>query len=89
VPAMTEAGMPGFVYDTWFGIIGPAKLPARIVDRWVADLGKILREPDTVERMLKSGSDPAPSTSAEFLALMKAEYPRYAKLIKQANLRID
>ena len=55
----------------------------------MADLGKILREPDTVERMLKSGSDPAPSTSAEFLALMKAEYPRYAKLIKQANLRID
>ena len=89
VPPMTEAGLPGFVYDTWFGIIGPAKLPARIVDRWVADLGKILREPDTVERMLKSGSDPAPTNAAEFLALMKAEYPRYAKLIKQANLRID
>jgi len=89
VPAMTEAGMPGFVYDTWFGIIGPAKLPVAIVDRWVADLGKILREPDTVERMLKSGSDPAPTNAAEFLALMKAEYPRYAKLIKQANLRID
>jgi tripartite-type tricarboxylate transporter receptor subunit TctC len=89
VPAMTEAGMPGFVYDTWFGIIGPAKLPVAIVDRWVADLGKILREPDTVERMLKSGSDPAPTNAAEFLALMKAEYPRYAKLIKQANLRIE
>jgi len=89
VPAMTESGMPGFVYDTWFGIIGPAKLPVAIVDRWVADLGKILREPDTVERMLKSGSDPAPTNAAEFLALMKAEFPRYAKLIKQANLRID
>jgi tripartite-type tricarboxylate transporter receptor subunit TctC len=89
VPTMTEAGMPGFTYDTWFGIIGPARLPASVVDRWATDLGRILREPETVERMLKSGSDPAPGTPAEFLALMKAEYPRYAKLIKQANLRTD
>jgi tripartite-type tricarboxylate transporter receptor subunit TctC len=89
VPPMTEAGLPGFVYDTWFGIVGPAKLPATVVDRWSTDLGRILREPDTIERMQKSGSDPAPGTPAEFLALMKAEYPRYAKLIKQANIRVD
>ena len=42
-----------------------------------------------IRRSTKSGSDPAPTNAAEFLALMKAEYPRYAKLITQANLRID
>lgn len=89
VPPMTEAGLPGFIYDTWFGIIGPPRLPAAIVERWHTDLGRLLRDADVVERMQKSGSDPAPSTPAEFLALMKAEYPRYAKLIKQANLRVD
>ncbi|MBC7780364.1 MAG: tripartite tricarboxylate transporter substrate binding protein [Proteobacteria bacterium] len=89
VPAMTDAGMPGFIYDTWFGIIGPAKLPAPVVERWTTDVARALKEPEMVERMLRSGSDPAPSSPAQFLELMRTEYPRYAKLIKQANLKIE
>jgi large subunit ribosomal protein L13 len=71
-----HTGHPGGVKEITPKATLAGKHPERLLER-------------AVERMLKSGSDPAPSTSAEFLALMKAEYPRYAKLIKQANLRID
>jgi tripartite-type tricarboxylate transporter receptor subunit TctC len=87
VPTTAEAGMPELVVMTWYGMFAPAGVRSEAVERINGELGKILRAPDVVSQLNKVGLDPTPSTPAEFAKFVRAEYDRWAKVIKEAHIK--
>jgi tripartite-type tricarboxylate transporter receptor subunit TctC len=87
VPTTAEAGMPQLVVTTWYGLFAPANVRADAVERLNAELGKILRAPDVVSQLDKVGLDPTPGTPAEFAKFVRTEYDRWAKVIREANIK--
>ena len=90
VPTAEEAGLPGYVVTTWYGVFAPAGTPPAIVRRLHAELVKALRTPDVHEKLQGIGADGSVSKSpAEFAALVRADTARYAKIARENGLRID
>jgi tripartite-type tricarboxylate transporter receptor subunit TctC len=89
VPTFTQAGLPGYEVKSWQGILAPAKTPKPIIDRLAQELARILRTPEVSETLLTMGADPLISTPEQFAALIKTDLVRYAKLIKNANIRLE
>jgi tripartite-type tricarboxylate transporter receptor subunit TctC len=80
VPTMQEAGLPGYVYDPWFGLLAPAGTPKPIVDAVNTAILAAAKQPDLIERFNKLGVDLATSTPEEFTALVKSDTERFTKL---------
>lgn len=89
IPTISESGAPGFYVLSWFGIIGPARLPQEIVRRLNADLRAILEAADLRERFFATGLEPAPTTPEEFGNIIKSEISRWAKVIKDAGIKVE
>jgi len=90
VPTAVEAGLPGYVVTTWYGVFAPAATPPAIVKRLHADLVTAMRTPDVHEKLQGIGADGSVSKSpAEFAALVRADTARYAKIARDNGLRID
>ena len=81
--------VPGFEAVNWYGVFLPAGTPKPVVDKLHADVLKALQHPDTKKRMLDSGIVAVWSTPEQFLAFQKAEIQKWAKVIKDANIRIE
>ena len=89
VPTVAEAGVQGFDVRSWQGILAPSRTPVQIVDRLSKEFGRILRLPEVRDNFLTMGADVFVSTPAEFAQLIKVDLGRYAKLIKDANIKLD
>ena len=92
VPAMPEAGFPGFSEvgsDLWFGIVGPAGIPAPVVTRLNRALIQALRSTEVRERVALQGFELWTSTPEEFAAVIRADRDRWGKLVKASGARID
>jgi tripartite-type tricarboxylate transporter receptor subunit TctC len=87
VPTMAEAGMPGFVSETYFGLLGPVGLPKSIIGKINAETVKILKTEEVRNRYLQNGAEPAPSTPDEFLRVQLAELARVQKVIKDIGIK--
>jgi tripartite-type tricarboxylate transporter receptor subunit TctC len=88
VPTVAEAGLPAAEHVAWFGMFAPAGTPKGLVNKLVADLNSILRDPQTRQRFLLQGADPVDDSSPEaFMKLLRSENVRFAKLIKEANIQ--
>jgi len=90
VPTMEEAGFKGFDISQWQGILAPGGTPKAIVDRLNAEIAKALRTPELHERLVTQGGNEIVSGSPEDLAeLIKSDLRKYAKLIRDANIRVE
>ena len=90
VPTAVEAGLPGYVVITWYGVFAPAGTPPAIVNRLHADMVKAMQTPDTRSKLEGIGADGTVSRSPEeFAALVRADTARYAKIVKDIGLKID
>jgi len=89
VPTFTEAGLPGFDINIWYGILAPAGTPKDIVDKMSAEVGKILALPEVKEKLVALGVDPLIATPDQFAALLKSDMAMYAKIIKAANIKLE
>lgn len=89
VPTFAEAGLPSYDARNWYGIFAPAGLPRPIVDRWSAEMTRILSMTDIKENLIAQGMDPFIQTPDQFAALMKSELVKYARIVKLANLKLD
>ena len=90
VPTAEEAGLPGYVVTTWYGVFAPAGTPPPIVNRLHAELVKAMQTADVRTKLEGIGADGSVSKSpAEFAALVRADTARYAKIVKDIGLRID
>ena len=89
IPAIAESGLPGYEFDSWFGLLGPAATPKPIVDQVNAAIGKLLRDPVILERLAKQGIEPQMMTSEEFNRLLRADFDKMARVVKLSGARID
>ena len=89
VPTMAEAGIPNIVVRDWQGILGPRGMPQSIVDKLAQEIGRILRHADNQERLSAMGLEVIASTPAEFRAAIGAEVQRWAKVVKDANIKSE
>ena len=86
VPTMAEAGFPAIEVLNWQGIVGPKGLPAEIVKILNAAGNKALQDPELRATMQAQGNDIAGGTPEQFAALIKAEAPRWGKVVKDAKI---
>ncbi len=89
VPTLAEAGIPGFEMTTWYGLYVTTGTPKDVVARLVDETNKILRLPDVQARLRGLGGEPAGMTVEQFAMLNKAEFDRFGKLIRDANVKLD
>ncbi len=86
VPTISESGLPGFQSESWFGVVAPAKTPRAIVAQLNRDIDEILQTADVRERFQRQGAEAVGGTPQAFGELMKTEYVRYQKLVKDAGI---
>ena len=89
IPTIGELGFPGFEVIGWFGWLAPARTPNDIVTRLNSDIVKVLRSTETQDRLIALGCEPVGNTSREFAAFVAAERDKWAKVIKQAGIKLD
>jgi len=88
VPTMAES-VPGFEVSNWIGLFGPAGMPPAIVARLNAEIQKIMRSPEIQKRLETEGAKFVPMTPEQFATFQKAEIAKWAKTIKDANIKMD
>ncbi len=89
VASIAESGVPGYEVNPWFGILLPARAPQALVTRLNNEILKVLQLPATRERFAAEGFEAAGNTPAQFVAYIKTEQVKWAKVIKDANIRAD
>jgi tripartite-type tricarboxylate transporter receptor subunit TctC len=89
VPTVAEAGLPGYEFTGWWGMVVPARTPAAVVARLNAEVARILAQPEVRERFTREGAEPAASSPAEFAAYMRAEVDKWTRVIRQGNIRVE
>ena len=89
VPTFAEAGVPQLNDPSWFGLVGPARLPEAILARVHKAVAAALAAPDVRERMRQAGAVAAGNTPAEFAAQIRAEVERHRRVAAERGIRID
>jgi tripartite-type tricarboxylate transporter receptor subunit TctC len=89
VPTFSEAGLPGFVALTWWGVYLPAGTPKDIQDRYYSSLVKVMSDPEIRERFAAMGVQAQATSPDEFKAYLASENSRYAKLISENKIKAD
>ena len=84
IPTVAEAGLPGFVFDFWIGLLAPAKTPKAIVNKLNAEVRNLLQQPDVKDKLSKLGADPMPMSSEQFDAYIKEEFTTLGAVMKSA-----
>ena len=86
MPTVVEAGVPGYVVTSWFGVLAPARTPPQVVTKLNTTINAVLRERETMERIAADGAEPAPGRPEEFTKLLAAELSTWGRVIKAAGL---
>ena len=89
VPTVSEAGLPGYESQAWYGMVGPKGLPPAVLKKLNDEMAKAIRSKDLRESLAAQGGDPAASTPAEFGAFIKAEINRYAAVVRAAGITAE
>ncbi len=81
--------LPGFESSQWFGVLAPAGTPRPIVDRLHQAIANAARTPDMREKFAAMGMEPVVSTPEAFAKVIRADYVKWAKVVKQSGARVD
>ena len=87
LPTVAESALPGFESSQWWGLYGPAGLPAAIVSRLNAETNKVLKGAEVVRRLAADGAEPAGGTPAALASYHKADFERWGKVVKAAGIK--
>ena len=89
VPTIAEAAVPGYTYESWFGLMAPAGTPPTILAKVSQDVAQVLKTPDMIEKLTAFGSIPAPNSPEQFDAIIKSDTERYGKVLKDAGVAVN
>lgn len=89
VPTMAEAGLDGYLFVTWLGLLAPAGLPPALRDRLNADLRAVMASPSMAEWCARNGLEPTPSSPEDFAGYMATETERFARFVRETGMRIE
>ena len=87
IPTAVEAGYPEYETYAWYGMYAPKGTPKEIVARIQQEIARVVKRPDTEERLGQFGAEPIASTPEDFAAFTKAESEKFARLIKAAGIQ--
>ena len=86
VPTAAESGLPGYAYDSWFGVLAPTGVPKPILEKVSADIARVLRLPDVADKMTKQGLEVVTQSPDEFDKMVKSEAERFEKILRAAGV---
>ena len=89
VPSAKEAGVPGLIVITWNGVLAPAGVPDAVIAKLNADITTVANSPDMKERMKAQAAEIATTTPEEFAAMLRNDFAKWSKVIKQAGMRAE
>jgi tripartite-type tricarboxylate transporter receptor subunit TctC len=89
VPTMAESGFPGFEMLSWYGLWGPPGMPREAVDRLAAETAKAVKSAEMQDKLAAQGFIPDGAGPAAFAAYVKDEIAKYARIVKDANIKVD
>jgi len=89
IPAIAEAGLPGYEDYNWYGVLVPKGTPKAIVDKLHTDIVQVVRSREVEDRLTKDGAEVIANTPAEFAKFIREEIQKYAQIIKQSGLRTE
>ena len=87
VPTLAESGLNGYEASVWYGVVAPAHTPHDIIKRLNGEIGKIIEDHGTRERMVAGDFDPAGSTPEQFAQFIRAETLKWGKVVKASGAR--
>jgi tripartite-type tricarboxylate transporter receptor subunit TctC len=88
LPTMAESGFPGFEAVPWFGLLAPTGTPKDVLDKLHGETVKALAMPEVRKKFEELGLEPIGNTPAEFAAIIRKETPEWAKVIKDAGIKL-
>ena len=88
IPTMIESGFKGFDAVQWYGVVGPAGMPAPVVKQLNASLESVLKAPDLSERLAGEAVEPTPMTAEVFGEYIRSEVARWTKLARERNIQL-
>ncbi len=88
LPTMAESGFPGFEAVPWFGLLAPAGTPKDVLEKLHGETAKALAMPEVRKKFDELGLEPVGNTPAEFAAVIRKEIPEWAKVIKDAGIKL-
>ena len=89
LPTMEQLGFTGFEATAWYGLMGPAKMDPKIVERINADVNTVLRKSEVQAKMAEVGAEDGGGTPAAFSSFINKDRNQWAKLVKDARLQVD
>jgi tripartite-type tricarboxylate transporter receptor subunit TctC len=89
VPTVSESGLPGFEFNSWFAVMAPAGTAKAIVQTLQAEIAKALADPEVREKLNVLGLTPRGTSPEELAQATRAQLARYGSLIRQAGITAD
>lgn len=89
LPTVAESGLPGFDVSSWFGIMAPAGTPPAVVAMLQAELARVMRQPDVIDKLVALGAEASGSSSQSFAQTIAVELPKWADVIRRSGASIN
>lgn len=89
LPTMAEAGLPGYEFIVWWGVLAPARTPGDVVSKVYSEISKALEAPEVRQRFTNQGVEVIGSAPEEFAAFIKSEVAKWAKVVREANIPVQ
>jgi tripartite-type tricarboxylate transporter receptor subunit TctC len=89
VPTLAESGYPGFVVQSWYGILAPAGTPADVIRKLNGEVNKLLQLPEVKERLVSLGLEATGGSPEDFARVIREDTVRWAKVVADAGIKVD
>lgn len=89
IPTIAESGLPGYEVPVWYGFLAPRGTARAIVEKLHTGIATAMANPELRERFASDGGDATVRGPAEFSALIRTELPKWARVVKDAGVRVD
>lgn len=89
LPTIAEAGVPGYSFDPWFGLLASSKTPRPVIAKLNREVQRILTLPDVHKQLMSMGAEPSPMSPEAFDALVRDEIQKFSKIVREANIKVE
>ena len=89
IPAVAEAGLPGYEFDVWYGMVLPGGVPAPVLAKTSTEIVRLMKGSALRERFMAAGLEPQGSSALAFAAQLKREIPTWQRVAREANISME